>query len=423
MAGVARLLVRLGGRDGVVVAIVAVIALALGGAGALLVLHAGGTTTRHVPDVAPILVDRPTDVVQISAGGNHACALRATGTVACWGSGTDGELGNGALRDSGIPVAVRGLRGVTAIATGYDDSCAIHDGGRVACWGGTDYGRIRTLDYLHRPTPVPVPGVTRAIAIGASFTNVCVVRSDGRVLCWGGALGSGRGSFVSERQTVPPGLVPGIRDAISISVGNARACAVLGTGVVACWGDGGSGQLGDRSKANALRPVRLAGIHDATAVTAGEEHTCVLRRGGDVACVGDDEAGELGDGRQGNDLASTVPVVVAGLHHVIAIGATDSNTCAVELAGSIRCWGDGAGGVNGNGGEDYEPSAVAVGRLRDARGIASGQAFQCALRANGTVVCWGADVLGQLGTGTVLGNYGPDVRIPWDPVHFPVAGT
>jgi alpha-tubulin suppressor-like RCC1 family protein len=242
MAGVARLLVRLGGRDGVVVAIVAVIALVLGGAGALLVSRGGGTTTRHVPDVAPILVDRPTNVVQISAGGNHACALRATGTV--------------------------------------------------ACWGGTDYGRIRSLDDPHRPTPVPVPGVTRAIAIGASYTNVCIVRSDGRVLCWGDALGSGRGSLVSERWTVPPGLVPGIRDATSIPVGNARACAVRVTGEVACWGAGGSGQLGDSEPT----PVAVGRLRDARGIASGQAFQCASRAHGTVVSFGADILGQLGTG-------------------------------------------------------------------------------------------------------------------------------
>jgi alpha-tubulin suppressor-like RCC1 family protein len=35
------------------------------------------------------------DVVHISAGHNHACAVRENGTVWCWGYNAYGQLGNG----------------------------------------------------------------------------------------------------------------------------------------------------------------------------------------------------------------------------------------------------------------------------------------------------------------------------------------
>ncbi len=47
--------------------------------------------------------------VQISVGLHFACALKADGSVWCWGTGASGQLGNGATADSSIPVRVLGL--------------------------------------------------------------------------------------------------------------------------------------------------------------------------------------------------------------------------------------------------------------------------------------------------------------------------
>ena len=54
-------------------------------------------------DVA-VLADRVpaglADAVHLSAGGNHACAVRQGGTVVCWGSNSVGQLGDGSTTNA-----------------------------------------------------------------------------------------------------------------------------------------------------------------------------------------------------------------------------------------------------------------------------------------------------------------------------------
>lgn len=46
--------------------------------------------------------------VKIRAGYALACALLSNGSVKCWGPNRHGQLGNGTLADSLVPVAVDG---------------------------------------------------------------------------------------------------------------------------------------------------------------------------------------------------------------------------------------------------------------------------------------------------------------------------
>ncbi len=102
---------------------------------------------------ASVLVpDRPvlglTDAVALSVGELHACALRRSGSVVCWGFNQFGQLGNGTTTNAPAPVAVSGLAGVTDIIAGGHGTCA-RSGAGVSCWGGLTTHTI--------PEPVALP--------------------------------------------------------------------------------------------------------------------------------------------------------------------------------------------------------------------------------------------------------------------------
>jgi hypothetical protein len=77
-------------------------------------------------------VPLPTPVIglssprQVTAGGEHAVALLADGTMAAWGDDSYGELGNGpAAGDVTIPAPVPGVSGASEAAAGESNSYAI----------------------------------------------------------------------------------------------------------------------------------------------------------------------------------------------------------------------------------------------------------------------------------------------------------
>ena len=65
---------------------------------------------------------------------------------------------------------------------------------------------------------------------------------------------------------------------VSIATGATHTCAVTAEGLVACWGDNSSGQLGDGSTTDSSVPVLAVGgpLDTATVqrVVTGGQHTC-----------------------------------------------------------------------------------------------------------------------------------------------------
>ena len=142
----------------------------------------------------PVQVTGLTSGVQaIAAGQNHTCAL-ANGAVKCWGANATGQLGNGVTgTNAGAPVQVTGLTsGVLAIAAGQSHSCAIVTGGAAKCWGSNSNGQLgngSTDPNAAFPpdsnVPVQVTGLTSGVqTIATGYQHACATTSSS-VLCWG----------------------------------------------------------------------------------------------------------------------------------------------------------------------------------------------------------------------------------------------
>jgi alpha-tubulin suppressor-like RCC1 family protein len=220
-----------------------------------------GQRTRTMTPVGVVGLDR--GVRAVSAGGGSSlgftCAVTDAGGAKCWGAGYGGQLGNGALtRFQPVPVDVVGLTsGVRAVSTGIQHACALTTAGGVKCWGSNTQGQ---LGNGARPgtstTPVDVAGLASGVsALVTGGGHSCALVAGGAVKCWGinndGQLGNG-----TTTSSNTPVDVVGLGGPVKgLSAGLIHVCALMSAGSIKCWGSNSIGQLGDGTKVRRTRPV------------------------------------------------------------------------------------------------------------------------------------------------------------------------
>ena len=108
----------------------------------------------------------------------HSLALLADGSVMAWGRGNEGELGNGAMAGSDVPVSVElGGAAVTAISGGEEHNLALLGDGTVMAWGANGQGQLGDGGTAASPVPVAVTGLTGVSAIAAGGHNSLAARA------------------------------------------------------------------------------------------------------------------------------------------------------------------------------------------------------------------------------------------------------
>lgn len=365
------------------------------------------TSSRTPVDVMGL----ETGATAIEVGAGYSCALIAGGAVKCWGRNGSGQLGDGTTTNRSVPVAVVGLAsGVVAIVAGTDHTCALTDTGRVKCWGGNGAGQLGNGSMVGSLVPVEATSLAvpaKAIAAGTEYT--CVRTEAGTVKCWGsnwtGQLGDGTTTSRPDAADVVA-LGPGV---VTLASGWSHACASLQSGEIRCWGDGSFGQLGNGVPAQRRTAVDVAGLNagTTTAISTAKRHSCAVTAAGAAVCWGSNHSGELGDG---TTVSHAAPAEVVGLGSDVRMIATgSSHSCAVTSGGGALCWGWNAIGQLGDGSRTDRVAPVPVMNMgANAAALALGEVHSCALTVDGGVRCWGDNSVGQLGSGMTI----PDRPMP-----------
>jgi hypothetical protein len=296
-------------------------------------------TRRNTPVwVAPNLAVKKIDGGGIGDWGLWTLALATDGTVWAWGHNVAGQLGNGGLAPSVIPVRVGSLANIVDIAAGTDHGLAVASDGSVWRWG---FPELPSASPVPDTVPVRIAGLADIVAVAAGYRFGLALRNDGRVFAWGdnslGQLGDGSGLGRAN-----PVQVPGLTAVRSIAAGPSSSFAITSNGSVVAWGAGGT--LGDGSMANRLSPVPVPGLSSVEQISAS--HNGLARTtAGEVWFWGTGFYGESGDGSSSG--VHLAPVRVPGLPVITGIAVGGSHNVAFQSDGTVWAWGSGIVGEIG----------------------------------------------------------------------------
>ncbi|RKH21502.1 RTX toxin [Corallococcus praedator] len=138
-------------------------------------------------------------VMQLTAGENHTCALLNTGNVRCWGYNGFGQLGYGNTNTLRAPTGDVVMGGqVLQVSAGKQHTCALLSTGDLKCWGSGASGRLGYGSAATLLAP-PASGVdldgSTAFQVTTGASHTCALLSTGAARCWGdnafGQLGYG----------------------------------------------------------------------------------------------------------------------------------------------------------------------------------------------------------------------------------------
>ena len=273
----------------------------------------GGNDTNVLFAFVPVQLGNDYDWSKISAGGQHALAIKTDGTLWGWGMSNLGQVGNGLSSCFFCPPIFQ----QTPVQIGSDNdwkqvnasnyiSLAIKNDGTLWGWGdnttgiidnsflnynlptqiGTDkWSQIESGEYVHalglkadgtiwnwgynictdtpfvvllNPTQIGTDNDWNKISAGADHDNA--IKRDGSLWSWGrnyvGQMANGNTNLI---QSLPEKIDTTMNNNfVEVSGGNQYSMAIKTDGSLWGWGSNGSGNLGDGTTVNKTLPVLIS---------------------------------------------------------------------------------------------------------------------------------------------------------------------
>ncbi len=373
-------------------------------------------------------------VTAVALGNEHSCSLQS-GQIRCWGLNYDGALGYGDTNSRTAPPTAFVDLGVgriaKALAVGSGHVGVILDNGTLKCWGSNSNGQLGFGGY-HRPNSPPQP--PSISALGAlqkplpwepstpALSSTTILSSVGD-----GISSDSLATVTPQTELLPPTTTVDLgvgRTAKDLALGQNHTCALLDNGTLKCWGRNSSGQLGygdtiDRNSPPA-NPVDLGTGRTAKALALGDTSSCVILDNDAVKCWGENKSGQLGYGDTTNRTSPSIsPINLGGGHTAKTLVLGKDFSCVLlrqqyrQMLGANDLGQLGYGDATNINAPLINP--VNLGTGRTAKALALGASYACAILDNHALKCWGANSQGQLGYGDTFDRNAPD----FDPLPFP----
>jgi alpha-tubulin suppressor-like RCC1 family protein len=348
-----------------------------------------------IRDVGAFEYQPPLQEVVLSGGYGHSVVLKADRSVWTWGLNDKGQLGNGGAipgTNTKVPAQLSTISGVISVSGGYSHTIALKADGTVWCWGANNYGQLGNGTTSESSNPVQVSLLTDVVRVAAGAYHNLALKSDGTLWGWGrnstNQIVAGGGN-----KTAPVQI--SIANVVKLAPGSSHSIVLKSDGTVWGWGYNTSGQLGIGNFTNQSIPVQVTGLSSIADVEAGASHSVAISTGGAVSTWGINTYGQLGDGTTTN---RNTPYTIVTLTGCAKAACGQNDTKILTASGSVWGFGSNAQGQLGIGliGGTY-PSPVQITSLSGVVDIGTGDRHGLHRKADGTIATVGYNLNGQLG--------------------------
>lgn len=440
-----------------------------------------GNGNRESQSVPSPVKDLNNGVLVVKAADQRTCAIVGSNReLKCWGNFSSGTSSGGS-GTTGLetPVSIPGFTNVISVSIGGTHTCAIRgqtstsENGNLVCFSNFNYNtfmyanyntlrdavmtstnicavdRSATLDQIlcMQLSTLPVGNVIPTIPKKAEFIaptrltagtgHVCATAGQ-RLFCMGenasGQLGNGGTTDSSEFIEVES-LKGTVEHAVAFGE---NTCVITTEKQLQCWGSNTFGQLLESSQTPIKSPTHISQFDsNVSAVAGGVGHICGVQDTS-FKCWGRNSEGQLGLKANRSALETNwTPAASALRESVVAVdvaplgmfstwttsssftgtaGAigtplpsgtsatasssnnTNAHICAAS-EGTLKCWGTNERGQLGDGSTSTSESPVTVAQTSAVKMLSTGSRHTCAVFGE-SLKCWGENSSGQLGVGS-----------------------
>ena len=280
----------------------------------------------------------------LRSGGFQSCVISSSLTIKCWEYNISGQLGiesteakgNNAnemgnyLSYSDLGTNVK----ILDVSPSNLHTCIITISNSVKCFGSNGLGQLGYEDTFTRGDAANDMGnnlnfvnLGSGLMVSSLYNGEeanCIISSTQKMKCWGegtyGRLGYGtqtnEGDGLNEMGEYLPYVNLGSgKTSLSMCMGSFHSCTLLNDYSTICWGNGGSGQLGNELSGNVgdgggemgdyLISVDVGSGRNIESLHCGAYHTCAVLNNDSYRCWGYNNIGQLGIGNilnQGDDV-------------------------------------------------------------------------------------------------------------------------
>jgi alpha-tubulin suppressor-like RCC1 family protein len=349
-----------------------------------------------------------------TAGSGFTAAIKTDGTLWTWGQYQNGKLGtNQNYTHMSSPVQVGSLTNWSKVSAGVDHAAAIKTDGTLWTWGLNNAGQLGLNDvggYTYRSSPVQVASGTTWSKVSAGNIYTVAIKTDGTLWAWGYGGNGQLGQNNNTANISSPTQVGTLTTWTSVSAGCKGTDGIKTDGTLWAWGYNAYGTLGQNNTTSRSSPVQVGSTIPAynndtailwSSVAAGQNSGAAIKSNGTLWMWGKNDYGQLG---QNNLTYRSSPTQVGSLTTWSSVYNSGSVTFAIKTDGTLWAWGYGGSGLGygalGQGNTDDRSSPTQIGSLTtwSTVSISAGSATSAlGIAANGKLYAWGGNSYGQLG--------------------------